>query len=563
MSNKEIAGVLKQLARLMELHGENQFRIKSYNNASFQIERYSGSVAELDAKEMASLPGIGKTIVDKINTIVSSGVLPEIDNYLENTPPGVIEIMQIKGIGPKKTGRLWKELEVESPGELLYACNENRLISLKGFGIKTQEQIKAALEFTIANERFHHYAYADSVANEIAGLFQNGQFKDLKLEFCGPYRRKCEVLEALDIVINQKADSIKQLLGGNVYQNWELEYQNVLTCKHDDGLHIKFHICENDTFDFLRFILTGSEAHISQIQHILKVDSIEKTGFSEKNLYQELGMQFIEPELREGAGEIEQAYKNNIKPLIKIDDIKGTLHNHSTYSDGINSLEEMALKCMEMGLQYFGICDHSKSAFYANGMNTERIIEQHKEIDELNSRYDTFKIFKGIESDILHDGSLDYDNDVLESFDFIVASVHSGLKMNIEKATERILKAVENPYTTILGHPTGRLLLAREGYPLDHKRIIDACAENGVVIELNAHPYRLDLDWRWIHYAISRGVMISVNPDAHSVDGLANMYYGVCIGRKGYLTASDTLNCLGVNEITAFFQQSKKKHLST
>ncbi|NNM15678.1 MAG: PHP domain-containing protein, partial [Bacteroidia bacterium] len=239
----------------------------------------------------------------------------------------------------------------------------------------------------------------------------------------------------------------------------------------------------------------------------------------------------------------------------------GILHNHSTYSDGQNSLQEMAEHCKELGFEYLGICDHSKSAFYANGMSADTIKKQHKEIDELNKKLAPFKILKGIESDILHSGSLDYEDDVLASFDFIVASVHSGLKMDKEKATKRLITAIENPLTTILGHPTGRLLLAREGYPIDHKKVIDACAKNDVVIELNAHPYRLDLDWRWIQYALSKRVMISINPDAHHVDGYGDMYYGVCVARKGALGKAMTFNTKSLKEIEDYFQKRKKNIL--
>jgi DNA polymerase (family 10) len=246
--------------------------------------------------------------------------------------------------------------------------------------------------------------------------------------------------------------------------------------------------------------------------------------------------------------------------LIELTDLKGILHNHSTYSDGQNTLEEMAVYCKELGYQYLGICDHSKAAFYAKGMKEETIIQQHTEVDKLNQKIGgdgSFKVFKGIECDILNDGSLDYSNEVLASFDFIVASVHSNLKMTEEKAMNRLLRAIENPYTTILGHPTGRLLLMREGYPVDHAKMIDACAANGVVIEINAHPYRLDLDWRWIDYALNKGVKLSINPDAHEREGYHDMYYGVCTARKGGLFKEMCLNTFTLPEITAYFQSKK------
>ncbi len=282
------------------------------------------------------------------------------------------------------------------------------------------------------------------------------------------------------------------------------------------------------------------------------------SGKTENEIYNLAGLQFIEPEMREGGNEIELAKNNKIPQLVRFEDLKGTLHNHSTWSDGVHTLEEMATFCKDdLKLEYLGICDHSKSAFYAKGLNEIRVAAQHREIDELNIKLAPFKIFKGIESDILYDGSLDYDEGILKSFDFVVASVHSVLKMSEEKATERLLRAIENPYTRILGHPTGRMLLTRSGYPIDHKKVIDACAANNVVIEINANPLRLDLDWRWHQYAISKGVMLSVNPDAHRQEGLLDMHYGINVARKGGVAAENCLNCMSLEQITDFFNKKK------
>jgi DNA polymerase (family 10) len=261
--------------------------------------------------------------------------------------------------------------------------------------------------------------------------------------------------------------------------------------------------------------------------------------------------------LREGLFELEKATTHTLPKLIELADLKGILHNHSTYSDGLNTLEEMAVYAKQLGYEYLGMCDHSKSASYAGGLKVEDIILQHNDIDKLNKQLFPFKIFKGIESDILGNGDLDYEEDVLKSFDFIVASIHSNLKMDEEKATQRLLKAIENPYTTILGHPTGRLLLGRPGYPIDHKKIIDACAANNVVIELNAHPYRLDIDWRWIPYCLEKGVMISINPDAHQLKGYHDMYYGTLAARKGLLTKDNCLNAMNLNTFENYLETKK------
>jgi DNA polymerase (family 10) len=259
--------------------------------------------------------------------------------------------------------------------------------------------------------------------------------------------------------------------------------------------------------------------------------------------------------LREGLNEVVFAQQHKIPKLIELEDLKGVLHNHTTYSDGVHTLSEMASYCKDLGYEYLGICDHSKSAFYAQGLSIEKVVEQQKEIDKLNLTFSNFTVLKGIESDILNDGSLDYPEEILKTFDFIVASVHSNLKMTEEKATERLIKAIENPYTSILGHPTGRLLLARPGYPINHKKVIDACAANKVSVELNAHPYRLDIDWRWIWYCLQKNVKVSINPDAHHKGGFHDMYYGICVARKGMLSKEFCLNALPLSELVKEFKK--------
>jgi DNA polymerase (family 10) len=314
----------------------------------------------------------------------------------------------------------------------------------------------------------------------------------------------------------------------------------------------------NNELGWELILKTGNQEHVEILKSMLK--GVDIDGKTESEIYELAGIPYIEPELREGDNEFKLVKSNSLPQLIEYSDLQGSLHNHSTWSDGVHTLEEMALFCKnELKLEYLGICDHSKSAFYANGLNETRISAQQREIDELNKKLSPFKIFKGIESDILYDGSLDYSDEVLGSFDFIVASVHSVLNMNELKATERLIKAIENPYTTILGHPTGRLLLSRSGYPIDHKKVIDACAANQVIIEINANPLRLDLDWRWHQYAISKGVMLSINPDAHRKEGFNDMKFGTLIARKGGLSKENCLNAMNFEQISIFFEQKKKK----
>lgn len=558
MSNHEIAGILKDTAKLMELHESNPFKIKSYQNAAFNIDRLETELADMDEKEMAAVKGIGKSMVNKIQNILQTGELEDLEKMLQDTPAGVIEMMHVKGIGPKKVAVLWKELDIETLGELLYACNENRLIELKGFGAKSQDAIKKVVEFTISNKGIHHYASLELEAFEIIEFIQK-KIINTQISFTGALRRKCEILDKIEFVCIASSDELEQVIKKSTFLTLDKTEKNQITALTADNVPVLFYLSDKRSFASILFNTSADVKHLAELNRIKKVDNVISKSFdSEKTIYKEFGLAYIEPELREGLDEISLAKANMLTDIIEHKDLKGILHNHSTYSDGQNSLQEMAEHCKELGFEYLGICDHSKSAFYANGMSAETIKKQHSEIDALNKKLAPFKIFKGIESDILHDGSLDYDDNILASFDFIVASVHSGLKMTEEKATKRLLTAIENPFTTILGHPTGRLLLAREGYPINHKKVIDACANHHVVIELNAHPYRLDLDWRWIQYALSKKVMISINPDAHHVSGYGDMYYGVCVARKGALTKSMTFNTKSQAEIEAYFTKRKK-----
>ncbi|MBK7970019.1 MAG: DNA polymerase/3'-5' exonuclease PolX [Bacteroidetes bacterium] len=557
MENKEVSKILSTTAKLMELHGQNEFKIRSIQNAAFTVSKLEVPVKQLSEEELAGIKGIGKSISQKIHQLVSEGVMPDMEALLKDTPEGVVEMLSIKGIGPKKVAVLWKELEVLTPGELLYACNENRLVELKGFGIKTQDQIRKAIEFKISNKGLYHFA-----AIEKQAVVWLDAIKEISLvqdiSFSGELRRKCEILTNASFVIacdnfQSCADEVIKILAlEEVVSNPSLQ---IISGKHESEIPVTIAFCAPPEYGKTLFVNTGNDSHVNDV--LDKLSNANLQGLSEIAIYEKAGLQFVEPELREGNDEIALAASNTIPELIEYGDLKGSLHNHSTYSDGLSTLREMAIFLRDGGYEYLGICDHSKSAFYANGMKEDRIIQQHQEIDLLNQELAPFRIFKGIESDILHDGSLDYDVQILKSFDFIVASIHSGLKMTEEKATARLLKAIENPYTTILGHPTGRLLLAREGYPIDHKAVIDACAAHHIILELNAHPYRLDIDWRWIRYAIEKGVQISVNPDAHHTNGYHDMYYGVCAGRKGLLTKKMTFNAKSVVEVSQWFESRK------
>lgn len=533
MENDEIIHAIEITGKLMELHGENPFKTKAYSNAAFKLSKLRFDFEGKSKDQIEAIEGIGKTISSKIFELMTTGKTQELDELMLKTPAGVIDMMGIKGLGPKKVRQLWDELQLESVGELLYACNENRLITLKGFGEKTQQQIKNSIEFKLLNANKFHYAAIVGAVKALLDRLAQSQ-PELQAAEVGELARKCEVIEKIEV-----------LIGGELKCDLSEQERNI-------PLKVNYIFCPPDEFYYNLIKFTSAEAHLEKINF----SSLQKKNFEKpEDVYTTLSLPYIEPELREGLNEVELAGKNKIPRLIEYSDLKGILHNHTTYSDGVHTLKEMADYCKELGYDYLGICDHSKSAFYANGLSSERVKQQQDEIDQLNSSYSNFKILKGIESDILNDGSLDYDDEILRSFDFIVASVHSNLKMNEEKATARLIKAIENPFTSILGHPTGRLLLARSGYPLNHKKVIDACAANKVSIELNAHPYRLDIDWRWIPYCIEKGVKISVNPDAHHKEGYHDMYFGICAARKGMLNKEYCLNALSLEELLISFKK--------
>lgn len=531
MTTEDIADAFELTSKLLELHNENSFKVKAMATAAYRLSKTRLDLNDKSVEELTQLEGIGKGIAEKIIELNQRDSTKELDELLSKTPQGVIEMLGIKGIGPKKVRQLWKELELESVTELLYACHENRLLELKGFGEKTQQTIIQNIEFKKNNAGKFHFSYAEKIAKPIINeLLKLTDYVSLT----GAMYRKCEVIDEIDILVGDESIELD-------------DYYSEL-------IPINF-IQVNETVFYRKLVETSStKEHLTGIN--FNALPIKKYN-SEKDIYSSLNFQYCEPELREGLFELEKAKSNTLPKLIELTDLKGILHNHSTYSDGLNTLEEMAVYCKELGYEYLGMCDHSKSASYAGGLKVEDIILQHNDINKLNEKLFPFKVFKGIESDILGNGDLDYEEDVLKSFDFIVASIHSNLKMDEERATQRLLKAIENPYTTILGHPTGRLLLGRPGYPIDHKKIIDACAANGVIIELNAHPYRLDIDWRWIPYCLEKGVMISINPDAHQLKGYHDMYYGTQVARKGLLTKEMCFNSKTLSEIESYFQSKK------
>jgi len=565
LENKDILRAFRLAASLMELHDENPFKIRSYTNAVAVLERMEMPLSGQSATQLEQIEGVGKALAAKIVEISQTGSFAELDQYLAATPPGVVEMLRIKGIGPKKIRAIWKDLGVETAEALLEACEKNELSALKGFGAKTQETIKNALLYNQQSKGKALYAEVETLAYHLRDFLRD-KLKTSQVEVAGEIRRRLEVIEKISLVVatdnpQQVSDILKTIpeLEQEETQSGPFVWRGRETTS---GLAVEFKLTAPTSFVNELFRATGSEAHLtglfSNTDCLLLVARKEKYT-SEEDIYASAGMAYVHPEMREGRNELLLAKENALPELLTDNDLRGILHNHTTYSDGANTLEQMAVYCRDKGYDYLGICDHSKSAFYANGLQEFRIREQHKEMDKLNQQLAPFRIFKGIESDILADGSLDYSDEVLASFDFVVASIHSNLKMDIVKATDRLVGAIQNPYTTILGHPTGRLLLRREGYPVDFKTVIDACAEQEVIIEINANPWRLDLDWRWVEYALSKNVLLSINPDAHSTEGYHDMRYGVYMGRKGGLTREMTFNTFSLEEVAAHFEKRKQR----
>ncbi len=537
----------------MDIHGENSFKSKSYSIAAYNIEKLPMQAADMSHAELFSMKGIGDSTGKKIIELLNTGKFTALEEIIANTPPGILDMLQLKGLGPKKIAVIWQELGIESLGELEYACNENRLVALKGFGAKTQDAILQNIAYIKQNEGFFLWAEAERLSNTLIEVLQ-AAFPAHKLLVTGEVRRQMETVGAIDFITTISKEEIEGHFKS--MEGIEITAGDAVIIKMPYHPLLRFHITDGAEIYKRLFMTSGSEAFLEAFATEYKMP--DAPG-SEEEIFSVNQLQFIPPAVRETAGILTQAAANAIPALIKKADIRGIIHSHSTWSDGMYSIEQMAVAARDQGFEYMVISDHSQAAFYANGLKPDRIAEQHIEVDALNAKLAPFKIFKSIEADILNDGSLDYSSEVLSTFDLVIASVHSNLKMPEEKAMARVMGAITNPYTTILGHPTGRLLLSRKGYPLDHKAIIDACAAHNVVVEINAHPRRLDMDWRWIAYAIEKGVLLSIDPDAHSIAGYNDVYYGAIIAQKGGLTARHNLSSYTLAEFEAFVTENRKK----
>lgn len=550
MTNAEISAIFTSLSRLMDVHGEDSFKAKSYSVAAFQIDQLPQELSTMSPEAIAYAKGIGQSTAKKIIEILNTGRLSQLEDLLQRTPPGVLEILQIKGLGPKKVRSIWQEMGIESVGELEYACNENRLSSFKGFGQKTQEAVLQQIAFIQNNQGFYLWAEAHAIAETWMNRLQKS-FSQYQFAYCGDYYQQNNTLATLEIVTDMPFDLLPRLWAnapGIEMQSSE----SSLRLQLPGNLPLQFYFVPNGQVAVEQFKRSASDEFLEHFasHHQFPIDPNDEAAIFVHN-----NLDFVPAPLRTSS----KFLGRPTPKLIQANDVKGIIHAHSRWSDGQETLEVMVQELIKRGMQYLVITDHSQAAYYAGGLTPDRVAAQQLEIDMLNKKYSPFKVFKGIEADILNDGSLDYDAAVLATFDIVIASVHSNLKMNEEKAMQRLLAAIQNPYTTILGHPSGRLLLSRQAYPLDYKMIIDACKENDVVIEINAHPRRLDLDWQWVAYALEQDVLLSVNPDAHALEGFDDVYYGCIAAQKGCLTAAHNLSSYTLEELERFIELKKRK----
>ena len=573
MNKKEIIKIIEETGILLELKGESIFKTRAYANAARTLRGVTEDILELVAENrLKSVKGIGVAISEKIAELVTTGRLQYYEDLRNSFPQGFLELLRIPGLGPKKAKKLYDDLGISSVDDLESACKDDRLLGLEGFSAKSQQKFLDGIEQIRQFSERHFYHHAEKAALPLFDSLKKNPMV-IRAELAGSIRRHKETVKDVDIVVScydkDRNAIMDEFTALDDVQNIVVKGETKSSVLLKNGISVDLRLVTDEQFPFLLHHSTGSAEHNVAMRGYAQKQGMKVSEYGlfrgdkllscrdESEIFAALGMQYIPPELREDCGEIEVALQNKIPDLIIKSDLRGVLHCHSTFSDGANTIHEMAAASQKLGFEYFGICDHSMSVFYANGLQPNRVKEQHKEIDRLNAEMTNFRIFKGTECDILPDGGLDYPEDTLSSFDFVVASIHSSMNMTEERATKRLIKAMEHPAVKILGHPTGRLLLGRDGYPINHKKVIDAAAECGVSIEINASPHRFDLDWRYCKYARDKGVQVSINPDAHDVDGIAHIFYGVGIARKGWLRKEDVLNTMSAAKIEEWFRTGR------
>lgn len=578
MTRENLAEVLEEIALLLELKGENPFKIRAYRQGAETVRNFDGDIVELARNgELVGIKGIGDALRDKLHELAATGKLEFHQKLRGEFPEGLFALFDLQGLGPKKVKALHEALGIASVADLRTACEADQVAGLPGFGAKTQTKI---LEAIALRETFADSFLLGSVSPLAAEIMELLRMHPevTRVATAGSSRRSKETVHDLDFLVSTKEAAL-------VCEDFTTlpQVASVIACgdtkasvRLKNGLQCDLRAVSDAQFPFALQYFTGSKEHNVAIRSLaLKQGwSLNEYGFTPTNaqkptaipeireeheIYRALGLAYIPPELRENRGEIEAAAENSLPQLVELMHLRGTFHNHTTASDGQDSLEAMAGEAMELGLQYLGIADHSKSSFQANGLNEQRLLDQIKTIAHLNARFEDFRLFAGSEVDILKDGSLDFDDEILARLDYCVASVHASFTLSEDDMTRRICRAMENEHVTMLGHVTGRLLLKREAYAVNHAMIIDCAAETRTIIELNCSPQRLDMDWRWWKRARDKGVLCSINPDAHSTMGLHHLGLGVRLARKGWLSKQDVLNTRPLAEIEAFLKTPKAK----
>jgi len=567
------AKILQDIGVMLELKGENPFKSRAYYNAARIVEMLGEEELEKLVLEdrLKEVKGIGSAINEKLKELTLTGKMLYFDELKAAIPESLFTILRVPGLGPRKVRSLYETLEITTLAELEYACRENRLVNLKGFGLKTQINILEGIEFLRRQQDRYFYSEARLIADEL--LVATREFPTLKnISLAGSIRRCLELVKDIDLVASAPEPAVltRFFAGLPVVDDIIAIGKTRVSVRLQDGINADLRVVKPDEFPYALHHFTGSKEHNTVLRHRAKGIGIKINEYGlfkeeeliicrdETEFYAALGLDYIAPELRENNGEIEAAESGNLPDLVETADIKGIFHVHSNYSDGSDSLENLVRACVEAGYEYIGISDHSQSAFYAGGLKTDDLARQQNEILLLKEKYPNIAIFCGVESDILTDGSLDYSDQVLEKLDFVIASVHSGLKMEQSKITERVLRAINNPLVTMLGHPTNRLLLGRDNSPLDLEKVFIAAQENKVILELNANPARLDLDWRYLKKVRDMNLLVSINPDAHQVESFADTQFGVAIARKGWLEKRNVFNTLSRDEVEKYLYNRKR-----
>ncbi|HEX8295643.1 MAG TPA: helix-hairpin-helix domain-containing protein [Chthoniobacteraceae bacterium] len=602
LNKEQIADVLESIAQLLEIKGELVFKVRAYTNAARALETYSGNLQQMaEEGRLSEIPGVGKAIADKVTELATTGELRYFNELKQEFPETLFELFELQGLGPKKIKLMWDQLGVTSIAELDVALKDGRVAALAGMGKKTAENLRAAIESRSKHAgRFRFGEIAPYAEQLLSDLREHPEV--IQVSVAGSYRRRKEVLGDLDFIVatSAPAEVSRFFVEHELVDSLMVQGATKSSVRLKVGIQADLRVVKNGEYPFALSYFTGSKEHnIVMRQRALargwtlneyRLEALPPAELAveaaplpegkkpatrrkpkieaqpipaireERELYRALDLDYVEPELREDRGEFAAAEQHTLPDLVELENLRGTFHNHTLASDGRCSLAEMAEGAQELGLQYLGIADHSKSSFQAHGIDEKQLLAQATEIRELNRTFgQEFKLFAGTECDILRDGSLDFPDEILAQLDYAVASIHAVFNLPEAEMTRRIIRAIENPHITMLGHLTGRLLLSRESYPVDVPAVIEAAAATGTIIELNASPRRLDMDWRWWPLAREKGVKCAINPDAHHTSQLQYLWFGVGAARKGWLTRNDVVNCLPLGKIEAVLAAKRSR----